>query len=105
NLKPSLPLQIAHEQFEEAMKVCWEIYGDLLAKGIKPEIARYVLPNACETQIICTWNFREIRHIIKLRTSKRALPEIRAVASEIRRIAQEIYGDLLAKGIKPEIAR
>ena len=80
----------AHEQFEEAMKGCWEIYGDLLAKGVKPEIARYVLPNACETQIICTWNFREIRHIIKLRTSKRALPEIRAVASEIRRIAQEI---------------
>ncbi len=80
----------AHEQFEEAMKVCWETYRDLLAKGIKPEIARYVLPNACETQIICTWNFREIRHIVKLRTSKRALPEIRAVASEIRRIAKEI---------------
>jgi len=80
----------AHKQFEGAMKVCWETYRDLLAKGIKPEIARYVLPNACETQIICTWNFREIRHIIKLRTSKRALPEIRAVASEIRRIAKEI---------------
>jgi len=80
----------AHKQFEEAMKVSWEAYRDLLTKGIKPEIARYVLPNACETQIICTWNFREIRHIIKLRTSKRALPEIRAVASEIRRIAKEI---------------
>ncbi|MGA8849277.1 MAG: FAD-dependent thymidylate synthase [Dehalococcoidia bacterium] len=50
----------------------------------------YVLPNACETQIICTWNFREIRHIIKLRTSKRALPEMRAVAGEIRRIVKEI---------------
>ena len=80
----------AHEQFERAMKACWESYKDLLAKGIKPEIARYVLPNACETQIICTWNFREIRHIIKLRTSKRALPEIRAVASEIGKIAREI---------------
>ena len=79
-----------HQQFEEVMKTCWKAYGDLLTKGIKPEIARYVLPNACESQIICTWNFREIRHIIKLRTSKRALPEFRAVASEIRRIAKEI---------------
>ncbi|MGB6872653.1 MAG: FAD-dependent thymidylate synthase [Dehalococcoidia bacterium] len=79
----------AHKQFEETMTACWQAYGDLLAKGIKAEIARYVLPNACETQIICTWNFREIRHIIKLRTSERALPEMRAVASEIRRIMKE----------------
>jgi len=82
--------ELAHERFEEVMEACWEAYRDLLSKGIKPEIARYVLPNACETQIICTWNFREIRHIIKLRASKRALPEMRAVASEIRRIAKEI---------------
>jgi len=84
----------AHQRFEEVMKVCWETYRELLAKGIKAEIARYVLPNACETQIICTWNFREIRHIVKLRTSRRALPETRAVCGEIRR---------LVKGIAPEV--
>ena len=82
--------ELAHRQFETAMASCWQTYMDLLAEGIKPEIARYVLPNACETQIICTWNFREIRHIIKLRTSKRALPEFRAVAEEIRRIMKEM---------------
>jgi len=88
--------EAAHRQFEEVMKMCWQAYGDLLARGIKPEIARYVLPNACESQIICTWNFREIRHIIKLRTSKRALPEFRAVAEEIRRIAKEIAPQVFA---------
>jgi len=86
------------QRFEQVMKTCWEAYRELLAKGVKPEIARYVLPNACESQIICTWNFREIRHIIKLRTSKRALPETRAVAGEIRRIVKEmapqVFGDL-----------
>jgi thymidylate synthase (FAD) len=86
--------KLAHRQFEGLMATCWQAYGALLARGIKAEIARYVLPNACETQIICTWNFREIRHIIKLRTSKRALPEFRAVAEEIRRIA---------KGIAPQV--
>ncbi len=88
--------EAAHRQFEEAMKTCWQAYGDLLAKGIKAELARYVLPNACETQIICTWNFREIRHIIKLRTSKRALPEFRGVAEEIRRIAKEVAPQVFA---------
>ena len=90
--------EAAHKQFEQAMTACWQAYGDLLAHGIKAEIARYVLPNACQTQIICTWNFREIRHIIKLRTSRRALPEFRAVAEEIRGIvgdiAPQVFGDL-----------
>ena len=88
----------AHQEFEAAMKNCWTSYAELLARGIKPEIARYVLPNACETQIICSWNFREIRHIIRLRTSKRALPEIRVVANQIRAImkdkAPQVFGDL-----------
>jgi thymidylate synthase (FAD) len=88
--------KVAREQFEEVMKISWQAYRDLLARGIKAEIARYVLPNACETQIICTWNFREIRHIVKLRTSKRALPEFRAVAEEIRRIVKEIAPKVFA---------
>jgi len=82
--------------FKNTMEVCWEAYRKLLAEGIKPEIARYVLPNACETQIICTWNFREIRQIIKLRTSKRALPEMRAVAGEIKRIVKEVAPQVFA---------
>jgi len=88
----------AHQSFELVMRNCWQAYNELLATGVKPEIARYVLPNACATEIICTWNFREIRHIIKLRTSKRALPEIRAVANQIRTIMKEnapqVFADL-----------
>ena len=75
--------------FEHAMQEAWKSYGELLNLGTDPEIARYVLPNACETQIVMTMNFRELRHFIKLRTSKRALPEMRAVAGEIRRIMKE----------------
>lgn len=78
-----------YDIFEKAMQKAWEAYRKLLNLGIKPEIARYVLPNACETQIVMTMNFRELRHFIKLRTSRRALPEMRAVAGEIRRIMKE----------------
>ena len=76
--------------FSKAMEDAWEKYRYLLEQGVKPEIARYVLPNACETQIICTWNFRELRHIIRLRTSKRALPEMREVAGKIKGICKDI---------------
>lgn len=86
----------ANAVFDRIMHDCWHAYSVLLKEGLRPEIARYVLPNACETQIICTWNFREIRHIIKLRTSKRALPEMRAVAGEIRRIAKEMAPQVFA---------
>ena len=75
--------------FENAMSFAWESYRRLLEAGVKPEIARYVLPNACVTEIICTWNFREIRHIIKIRTSPAALPEMREVAGRIASIMKE----------------
>jgi len=84
--------------FTQAMNAAWDAYGSLLKAGLRPEIARYVLPNACYTDIVCTWNFRELRHIIKLRTSPRALPEIRAVAESLRDImkaeAPQVFADL-----------
>jgi thymidylate synthase (FAD) len=84
--------------FERAMSSAWESYRALLDAGIKAEIARYVLPNACSTEIICTWNFREIRHIIKLRTTPAALPEMRETAEKIEHIMQakapRIFGEL-----------
>jgi thymidylate synthase (FAD) len=88
----------AVELYENAILNSWKAYRKLLADGIKPEIARYVLPNSCETQIVMTMNFRELRHFIKLRTSKRSLPEMRAVAREILNImkgqALSIFADL-----------
>lgn len=84
--------------FNEAMVAAWDSYRKLLDAGIKPEIARYVLPNACTTEIICTWDFREIHHIIKLRTSPAALPEMHVVAEKIKEIMKaqvpKVFGDL-----------
>jgi len=100
-----LPVEIAEnenpevaETYRRAMTAAWQSYRQLLEAGIKPEIARYVLPNAYLTEIICTWNFRELRHIIKIRTSAAALPEMRAVATRIKEIMKEqspkVFGDL-----------
>lgn len=52
------------------------------------EDARFVLPNACETRLVMTMNARELKHFFRLRCCERAQWEIRALATEILRIAR-----------------
>lgn len=52
------------------------------------EDARFVLPNACETRLIMTMNARELKHFFRLRCCERAQWEIRALATEMLRIAK-----------------
>ena len=52
-------------------------YNLLLSCGWRPEQAREVLPNSLKTEIVVTANLREWRHILRLRTSKAAHPQIR----------------------------
>lgn len=47
------------------------------------EDARFVLPNAAETQIVMTMNYRELGDFLGKRMCKRAQWEIRAMATEI----------------------
>ena len=64
-------------------------YDELVEAGIPAEDARYLLPNACETNIVVTMNARELRHFFSLRCCSRAQWEIRAVAMQMLRLAQE----------------
>lgn len=52
-------------------------YIKLLSRGWSPQQARSVLPNSLKTEIVVTANFREWRHIFKLRCSKAAHPQMR----------------------------
>lgn len=76
----------AHYLFTEFMERARKIYLELKRLRIKNEDARFVLPNAVESQIVVTANLREWRHIIELRGSPDAQWEIRKVAIEILRI-------------------
>lgn len=58
------------------------------------EDARFVLPNACATKMICTFNARSLINFFKLRCCNRAQWEIREVATEMLR---------LCKNVAPEI--
>lgn len=56
-----------------------QMYKTMLNNGATPQEARAVLPNSLKTEIVFTANLREWRHILKLRTSKRAHPDIRHI--------------------------
>ena len=52
----------------------------MIGLGAPPQIARSVLPNSTETEIVTTFNFREWRHFFRLRMGKAAHPQIRQIA-------------------------
>ena len=75
--------------YKDFMEICKKTYKDLINLGIPKEDARFVLPNATKTEIVLTANFRELRHMIKLRGSKEAQWEIRKVFIEILKILKK----------------
>jgi len=79
----------AHSLFYNFMNKAKEAYAELLKLGIKNQDARFVLPNAVESEIVVTTNFREWRHIIELRGNPEAQWEIRKIAIEILKILKE----------------
>lgn len=68
------------DRFNEVMRNCFEFYKSVIDNGIKLEDARYIIPNACNTDIIITMNLREFLSFFELRTSKFAQWEIRDLA-------------------------
>lgn len=66
-----------------------EIYLGCREIGNPPEQARSILPNSLKTEMIMTANLREWRTILKLRTAKRAHPQMRQIAFMILNILNE----------------
>lgn len=50
----------AKEKFEQLMTEIQDLYNEFTAMGIPAEDARYILPNAAETKIVCTFNARSL---------------------------------------------
>lgn len=65
------------------------------------EDARFVLPNACATKLICTMNARELRNFFTHRCCNRAQWEIRALATEMLRLVKEAAPGLFEKAGPP----
>lgn len=61
-----------------------------LAEKKSIEDARFVLPNACETKIICTFNARSLLNLFSQRCCNRAQWEIRNVSKEMLKLVSGV---------------
>ena len=103
-----------HEKFLAATKASVDAYNDLLA-GLEErfadvanptlrrkqarQAARAVLPNATETRIVVTGNYRAWRHFIAMRATEHADVEIRELAVEclrqLQKAAHNVFDDFV----------
>ncbi len=74
-------------------------YMLLLNNGVKPQIARGVLPNSLASKIVMTMNLRAWRHFFVMRTSAQAHPQMRQVVDPLLREFQKkipiLYEDIV----------
>ncbi len=107
-----------HKRFTEATEAAVQAYTDLLA-GLEQrfadvpnatlrrkqarQAARSVLPNATETKIVVTGNYRAWRHFVAMRASEHADVEIRELAvaclRELQRVAPNAFADFAIAGL------
>ena len=90
--QPGLEITLGHKRtiypeatrvWMEAMESAEHSYLKLLELGIKPEIARSVLPIAVKSEIVVSANLREWMHIFDMRCDTPAHPIIRGCALNI----------------------
>lgn len=93
--------ETAKKDYADLMSRINSLYEDFLKRGIKAEDARYILPNACASQIVVSGNFREWRNFLDLRLEQHAQKEIRDLANlvldELMKIAPSVFEDLREK--------
>lgn len=78
----------AYEEFLRALTEETTASSALLQKQAR-QAARAILPNATETRVVVTGNYRTWRHFIGMRASEHADPEIRQLAIACLQLLQE----------------
>ena len=74
----------AYARWERGCLDAEAAYMDLINGGATPQQARSVLPNSTKTELVMTANLREWRHVLALRTSEAAHPQMREVMVPLR---------------------
>ena len=83
-----------NEVYKEVMANLHKAYKALKKEGFKNEDARFVLPNACDTQLIVTMNARSLKNFFTLRCCQRAQWEVRDVANKMLKLVKQVAPNL-----------
>ena len=80
----------AVEIYKESLNQIRTAYEDLINLGIPAEDARFILPNACETQICVKMDLRELIHFCNERLCACSQWEIRQLAQEMKKAVEAV---------------
>jgi thymidylate synthase (FAD) len=99
-LDPATAFQMTDYQktiWQDAMLHAELAYNRMIESGAPPELARSVLSNSTKTELVMTANLREWLHFLGLRTSPKAHPQMREVASLIYSQLVELFPEVFDK--------
>lgn len=82
--------------FKQHMNACAAEYMNAVKNGVKPEDARFMLPEAMKTTIVVTQNLRQLFHFFDLRLGPRAQWEIRELAEQMAICMENEEPELMA---------
>lgn len=77
-------------EYELLMDQIYRVYSRLIEVGIPEEDARYILPNACCTNIIVSMNARSLLNFFAVRCCARAQWEIKELAYRMLELVKEV---------------
>lgn len=86
------------QEWVQAIEHAEKHYMRLIELGASPQIARSVLPQCTKADIMVTANIREWRHILRLRTSRAAHPQMREIMipllMELKQLCPVFFEDI-----------
>ena len=80
--------------WEDTMDLLEWTYQSMMQDGLKPQQARAVLPNSTKTELICHASLPQWKHMLDLRCSPAADPEMRRVMIPLREEFKEKYKEV-----------
>lgn len=89
------------KQMEEMFDRLGQLYQEMLEAGVPAEDARFLIPNAANTNFKIVVNFQELLHIADLRLCTRAQWEFRKVVSLMRAEIHKKFPEL-ARYLQPK---
>lgn len=95
-IHPFNALEFAGESVKAMEKSQKDFYKLLVKNGVPKEDARMYIGMGMSTEVYFACNFRELRHILKLRLDKHAQAEIRKLARGVYDICAERWPWILA---------
>ena len=76
----SIDTEEAQLDTQDIIDICLEHYKAALAAGVKPQVARGIIPQCAYTVAWCAFQSKQFDSFIKLRTDSHAQPEIQQLA-------------------------